>query len=173
VVATQNPIEMEGTYRLPEAQLDRFLMRIEVGYPPTEAEIDVLRSNRGWATVEQLQPVLGAMAIQRMIDVAAEVFVSDGILRYVTAIAEASRTLEGVRLGISPRGSLALIRAARARAASQNRTYVAPEDIKALVGSVLTHRLMITAESEVQGHTPESVLEHLLAHIPVPTRRDR
>lgn len=171
VVATQNPVEMDGTYRLPEAQLDRFLLRTSIGYPDNDAEVDILRGDRRWRTVEELEPVLSATAIQQMADVAAGVYVSEGILRYVTAIADATRNLDGVRLGVSPRGSLALVRAARALAATEGRNFVVPEDVRYLAEPVLTHRIAVGAEAEVQGHTPLSVLRHVLDHVPVPTRR--
>jgi MoxR-like ATPase len=171
VIATQNPVEMDGTYRLPEAQLDRFLLRTTIGYPDADAEVDILRGDRRWRTVEALEPVLSSTAVQRMADVAASVYASEGILRYVRALADATRTLEGVRLGVSPRGSLALVRAARALAATEGRSYVLPEDVKELAGPVLTHRIVVTAEAEVLGHTPASVLDHVLAHVPVPVRR--
>ena len=154
VIATQNPIEMDGTYRLPEAQLDRFLLRASIGYPDTEAEVQILSTHRRWNEVESLQPVLSAAAVQRMIDVAAGVHVADAVVRYVAALTAATRSLQGVRLGVSPRGSLALVRAARA-----------------LAEPVLAHRLILSSEAEIQGHTPHSVIEHVLAHVPVPTRR--
>jgi len=106
-----------------------------------------------------------------MADVAAGVHASEGILRYVTALAAATRSLDGVRLGVSPRGSLALVRAARALAAMRGRTYVVPDDVKELAHPVLAHRIVVTAEADVQGHTPASVLDHVLAHVPVPVRR--
>ncbi|MCC5954445.1 MAG: MoxR family ATPase [Acidimicrobiia bacterium] len=171
VIATQNPIEMDGTYRLPEAQLDRFLMRIGMGYPDEESEVDILRNTRRWSAIDALEAVLSGAAVQRMIEVAAGVHVSDPLLHYVRAITAGTRTASGVRLGVSPRGSLAMVRAARVLAASEGRAYVTPEDVKVLAGPVLSHRILLTSEAEIHGRDAATVVDEVLAGLPVPVRR--
>ena len=171
VIATQNPVEMDGTYRLPEAQLDRFLMRIGMGYPDEASEVDILRNTRRWSTVDALEAVLSGAAVQRMVEVAAGVHVSDGILHYVRAIAAGTRSASGVRLGVSPRGSLAMVRAARVLAASESRSYVTPEDVKHLAGPVLSHRLLLTSEAEIQGRSAGDIVAEVVNGLPVPVRR--
>src|SRR4051794_30424263 len=143
VVATQNPIDMEGTYILPEAQLDRFLMKVTVGYPGPEAEAAVLRTQKMGPTVDQLLPVLGASEVMTMIDAVRHVEVAPGLEQYIVSIAAATRTMSELRLGVSPRGSLALLRAARAYAASIGRAFVIPEDVKHMAPVVLAHRVIL------------------------------
>jgi MoxR-like ATPase len=171
VIATQNPVEMDGTYRLPEAQLDRFLMRISVGYPDDDAEVEIVANRRRWRDLDALSPVLSAAAVQRMAEVATGVHVAEAILRYVTAISSTTRSLPGIRLGVSPRGGQALVRVARAMAASRGRAYVTPDDVKELAEPVLAHRIMLDPEAELAGHTPSSVLAQVLERLPAPTQR--
>jgi MoxR-like ATPase len=169
VVATQNPIDLEGTYVLPEAQLDRFLMRIEIGYPGAEAEAQVLRTERDEPTVSHLAPVMTGEELLEMIDfVKRGVEVAPAIENYIVALCSHTRTLPEVRLGVSPRGGLALLRAARAAAAAAGRTYVTPDDIKSMAQPTLGHRLILRPEAEIQGRTAGEVVARALQAVPVP-----
>ncbi|HEY3737221.1 MAG TPA: MoxR family ATPase [Jatrophihabitans sp.] len=168
VVATQNPIDMEGTYILPEAQLDRFLMKLTVGYPTPEAEAEVLRTQKGGATIEHLKPVLSAAAVLNMINAVRQIEVAPALESYIVAIATATRAMSELRLGVSPRGSLALLRAARASAAVQGRTYVIPEDVKQMAPVVLAHRVILQPEAELQGRTGLELVARAVQSVPVP-----
>jgi MoxR-like ATPase len=169
VVATQNPIDLEGTYVLPEAQLDRFMMRLSVGYPSPEAEIAVLRSERDESAVASLAPVMSGTDLLAMIDfVKRSVEVAPAIEQYIVAISRQTRELPEVRLGVSPRGSLSLLRAARVASAAAGRTYVTPDDVKLLAESVLAHRIILRPEAEIQGRTPAEVVARALQAVPVP-----
>ncbi|HEY8523349.1 MAG TPA: MoxR family ATPase [Acidimicrobiales bacterium] len=168
VVATQNPVDMDGTYQLPEAQLDRFLIRISVGYPDQAAEVDILRSHHAGAAVDQISHVVGNDHVRTMIAITNEVHVADAVHDYIVRLVAATRHRPEVRLGASPRGSLALLRAGRASAAADGRNYLLPEDVRALVGPVLAHRLILTPEAEVRGVTAEQVVDMVLAETPVP-----
>jgi MoxR-like ATPase len=172
VLATANPVEYEGTYPLPEAQLDRFLMRVSFGYPTAEEEWDVLRRRVARRTEDQHLPALtdaaGLTAMQRAVE---QVPVEDEISRYCVALAAATRRHRAVQVGSSPRGSLALMITARAYAVVQGRDYVAPEDVKAVAHAVLDHRITIKPElwmSDTGGH---AVVESVLAEVPVPAAR--
>jgi MoxR-like ATPase len=143
VIATQNPVEYHGTFPLPEAQLDRFLMRVRIGYPTHEDEMRILRERDRPATAEDMPPVLSreeVLALQARVD---EVRVDDAILDYAARFAESSRTVKGVRLGLSPRGTLALMRAARAHAVVDGRDHCVPDDMKAVAVPVAAHRLLL------------------------------
>ncbi|MFE7276345.1 AAA family ATPase [Streptomyces sp. NPDC057623] len=167
VLATQNSVDMGGTYPLPEAQLDRFLMRITVGYPDHASEVAVLTgagSDTG-ATPESLAPVATAREIAELVKAAAEVQVADALYDYLVRVVAATRSLPEVRLGASPRGSVALLRAVRVRAAAQSRPYAFPEDVKALAGPVLAHRLILTPEAELSGRTGTDVIDEVLATV--------
>jgi MoxR-like ATPase len=169
VVATQNPIDLEGTYVLPEAQLDRFMMRLSVGYPSPEAEIAVLRSERDESTVSSLSPVMSGTDLLAMIDfVKRSVEVAPAIEQYIVALSGQTRLLPEVRLGVSPRGSLALLRAARVAAATAGRSYVTPDDIKALAEPTLAHRIILRPDAEIQGRTASEVVARALQAVPVP-----
>jgi MoxR-like ATPase len=169
VVATQNPIDLEGTYVLPEAQLDRFMMRLSVGYPAPEAEIAILRSERDESAVTSLSAVMSGADLLAMIDfVKRNVEVAPAIEQYIVAVANQTRQLPEVRLGISPRGSLALLRAARVAAAAAGRTYVTPDDVKVLAEPVLAHRIILRSDAEIQGRTPAEVVARALQAVPVP-----
>jgi MoxR-like ATPase len=169
VVATQNPIDLEGTYVLPEAQLDRFLMRIEVGYPSAEAEAQVLRTERDEATVTTLSPVMTGAELLDMIEfVKRQVEVAPAIENYIVALCAETRTLPEVRLGVSPRGGLALLRAARAAAAAAGRSYVSPDDVKAMAQATLAHRIILRPDAEVQGRTATELVARTLQSVPVP-----
>jgi MoxR-like ATPase len=168
VVATQNPIDMEGTYVLPEAQLDRFLMKLTVGYPSGDAEAEILRTQKMGSTVEQLSAVLSADQVVGMINAVKQVEVAPVLESYIVAIATATRTMSELRLGVSPRGSLALLRAARAAAAAAGRPYVIPEDVKQMAPVVLAHRVILQPEAELQGRTGAELIARALQSVPVP-----
>jgi MoxR-like ATPase len=168
VVATQNPIEMDGTYRLPEAQLDRFLMRIEVGYPDAHAEREIINGFNDGAAIDALSPVLSTDQVSAMIEAAGRVHVADALQDYVVQLVAATRSAPDVRLGASPRGSIALVRAARVRAAADGRDFVVPEDVKALAGSVLSHRIIVDPEAELRGISGRDLVADVLAAVPVP-----
>ncbi|MEJ3747611.1 MoxR family ATPase [Actinomycetes bacterium KLBMP 9797] len=168
VVATQNPVEMDGTYRLPEAQLDRFLMRLSVGYPDAEAELEVMR---GAATrsPDKLRPVLTVDEVARLSGLTERVTVHDGIYDYVRRIAAASRRHHDVRLGLSPRACVALARAARTYALAAGRAYATPEDVKSLAESVCAHRLLLAPDAALRGRSATDLLGEILGEVAVPT----
>ncbi|SHH00812.1 MoxR-like ATPase [Jatrophihabitans endophyticus] len=168
VVATQNPIDMEGTYVLPEAQLDRFLMKVSVGYPSAEAEAEILRTQKSGSTVAQLSPVLSDADVRSMIDVVRDVDVAPALEQYIVGVATATRTMSELRLGVSPRGSLALLRAARACAAATGRSYVIPEDVKAMAPVVLSHRVILQPDAELQGRTGTELVARAVQSVQVP-----
>ena len=171
VIATQNPIEHEGTYPLPESQLDRFLMRIAMGYPDRAAEVAMLDAHAGSSAVERVTPVASGDDIGDMIGVARLVHVAPVLKGYLVDLATATRRHPSAAIGVSPRATLALQRAARAYAASIGREYIVPDDIKALAGPVLSHRLVLTPEAELGGSSPDQVLGDVLASVPVPSGR--
>jgi len=169
VVATQNPIDLEGTYVLPEAQLDRFLMRIEIGYPSPEAEAQVLRTERDEATVSHLAPVMTGEQLLEMVDfVKRAVEVSPAIEGYIVALCAHTRSLPEVRLGVSPRGGLAVLRAARVVAAASGRSFVTPDDVKAVAQATLAHRVILRPDAEIQGRKPSDVIARALQSVAVP-----
>ncbi len=168
VVATQNPIDMEGTYILPEAQLDRFLMKLTVGYPSADAEAEILRTQKMGSTVTHLTPVLNAGEVADMIDLVKTVEIAPALEQYIVAIAAATRSMSELRLGVSPRGSLALLRAARASAAIAARTFVTPEDIKDMAPVVLAHRVILQPDAELQGRTSGELISRAAQSVPVP-----
>jgi MoxR-like ATPase len=169
VIATQNPIELEGTYPLPEAQLDRFLLRVGVGYPEAAAERDILKIRRERRTDAVSAPVLVTRAeLLGMQEALEDVFVSDALETYIVAIAQATRVDPRVALGASPRGSLALLKLARAEAAIRGRDFVLPDDVKAVAVAALAHRLVLRPELWVSKTTPAQVVESLLSQVPVP-----
>jgi len=169
VIATQNPIEHEGTYPLPESQLDRFLMRLSVGYPDRDAELDVLDAHGEESTLDALRPVVSVGEVQGMIAAARTVHVAPALKAYLVDLADASRRHPRLALGMSPRATLSLQRVTRARAASLGRSYVVPDDIKALAIPVLAHRLLVTPEAQLQGITAADALTEVLASVPVPS----
>ncbi|MFN8039252.1 MAG: MoxR family ATPase [Acidimicrobiales bacterium] len=169
VIATQNPIEHEGTYPLPESQLDRFLMRVSVGYPARDAELDILDAHGDHNTLADIGPVATAADIQGMINAVRTVHLAPSLKSYLVDLADASRRHPHLALGMSPRATLSLQRVARARAASQGRAYVIPDDIKTLAQPVLAHRLLVTPEAQLQGITSGDAVEEILAAVPVPT----
>jgi MoxR-like ATPase len=171
VIATQNPIEYEGTYPLPEAQLDRFLMRIQMGYPDRSAGIDILEAHGVAEPVDDLEPVLTAADIVALGEGVTSVYVAPSLKGYIIDLADGTRRERDLALGVSPRGALALQRAARAYAAAAGRDYVTPDDLKMLAGSVLEHRLILSPEAQLRGATARDVLESVLERIPVPSVR--
>jgi MoxR-like ATPase len=169
VVATQNPIDLEGTYVLPEAQLDRFLMRISVGYPSPEYEAAVLRAEKDSATVEGLGAVMTGAELLAMIDfVKSNVEVAPAIEEYIVSLCAHTRGLPEVRLGVSPRGGIALLRAARAAAAVAGRPYVTPDDVKSLAMPTLAHRIILRSEAQVQGRSAADVIGRAMQTVQVP-----
>ena len=171
VIATQNPVDMDGTYPLPEAQLDRFLMRIAVGYPEHAAEVAVLTGSPAGPQVESLTTVASLQEVGQLVTAALRVHVAKPLYDYIVQVTAATRTAAGVRLGASPRGSVALLRAVRVRAASQGRNYGVPEDVKALAPHVLAHRLLLVPEAELRGRTGTDVIADVLHSVPVPAAR--
>ena len=170
VIATQNPVEMEGTYPLPEAQRDRFTARISLGYPPPDAERDMLDSHGSSSPLDQLRPVARASDVQELVLAVRKVLVSDQVKDYIISLANATRTSPELRLGASPRASLHLLRASRAWAALDGRDYVIPDDVQRLARPVLAHRLLPTAEAIVERHLPEHVVDRIVAQLPLPRR---
>ncbi len=168
VIATQNPIEHEGTYPLPEAQLDRFMMRIAIGYPGPDVEAEILATHGVASTLPDIGPVTDAPGVAEMILEARGVHVAPAVRRYIVDIAEATRRHPDVYLGASPRSSIMLLRAARAMAAAEERDYVIPDDVKALAVPVLSHRIIVTADAVMSGRSPGAVLAELLAEVAVP-----
>ena len=171
VIATQNPIEYEGTYPLPEAQLDRFLMRIKVGYPDRAAGIDILETHGAIEPVDNLAPVLSAADVVKLQEAVTSIYVAPSLKGYIIDVAEATRHERDLVLGVSPRGALALQRASRAYAAAAGRDYVIPDDLKLLAGSVLEHRLILSPEAQLRGGSASEVLEAVLGKVPVPSVR--
>ena len=173
VIATQNPIELEGTFPLPEAQLDRFLFLLKLGYPDEGEEDQILRTH-GPATVstDTLEPLFDASALRSLRDEVRAVKLSEAVRRYIGDIARATRRADGVELGASPRAALALYRAAQAHAAIRGRAYVLPDDVKAQATAVLRHRIFMTADAQMRGRTGAAVVSEVLTRTPVPAESD-
>lgn len=170
VIATQNPIDLDGTYRLPEAQVDRFLMKTAVGYPSPEAEVEIVAARIAGSPLDTIRPVTSAEEVRAMIAVARRhVEVHPLIQRYAVDVATATRDRPEVRLGVSPRGSIAVLRSAQVWAAIRGRSYVAPEDIKQVAVASLAHRIILTPEAELAGTTGAEVVLDILDLIPQPT----
>jgi MoxR-like ATPase len=168
VIATQNPVEMEGTYPLPEAQRDRFTARISIGYPTATAEMEMLDTHGSSSPLDQLKPVATATDVRELILAVRGVLVSKQVKEYIIALAAATRSAQELRLGASPRSALHLLRASRARAALEGRDYVIPDDIQVLAVPVLAHRLLPTAEALVERKLPEQVVARLVTELPLP-----
>jgi MoxR-like ATPase len=162
VLATQNPIEYEGTFPLPEAQLDRFLMRLSLGYPEADDEVQMLRNLRKQHPIETVEQVVDGAELLNLHDTVTDVHVDESLERYILALVRATRSHPDVALGASPRGSLALYKTAQALAALCDRDYVIPDDIKALVPLTLAHRLLVKPESQLRGRTAETILAEVL-----------
>jgi MoxR-like ATPase len=173
VIATQNPIEMEGTYPLPEAQRDRFTARIAIGYPDATAELAMLDAHGAHDPLDDLRPVADASAVRRMITTVREVHVADAIKQYAIELVTATRESTDLRLGASPRATLQMLRTARAVAALDGRDYVLPDDLQTLAVPVLAHRIIPTAEAQLGRRTTDAIVADLVHRIPLPTDRQR
>lgn len=171
ILATQNPVEQEGTYKLPEAQLDRFLMKITMGYLSLEEEVDILErhhANASLVKLESLAPVLTKEELLSLRRLMEHVFVDRTLLQYIALIVQQTRTSKAVYLGASPRASVAMMQASKAYALLQGRDFVTPEDIKFVAPYVLQHRLILTAEAEMEGYSPVKVTQRLIDKVEVP-----
>jgi MoxR-like ATPase len=168
VIATQNPIEYEGTYPLPEAQLDRFTMRVDIGYPPLSEEARMLSEQTSDPPLESLQPVSTAAEVLEAIEAAKAVYVEEALNRYVVALLRHTRSDARLFLGGSPRAGIALLRVAKARALADGRTYLLPDDVKDVAGHVLSHRLILAPESRSAGLSGADLVQDALDHTPVP-----
>ena len=168
VVATQNPIEYEGTYPLPEAQLDRFTLRVAIGYPPLPEEARMLTEQTSDPPLESLQPVASAADVRGLTAAATEVYVEESLNRYVVALLRQTRSDARLYLGASPRAGIALLRVAKARALADGRGFVSPDDVKAVAEPVLAHRLIVAPEARSAGLTGGDLVRDTLGHTPVP-----
>lgn len=171
ILATQNPVEQEGTYKLPEAQTDRFMMKITMGYPSLDEEVEILARHHQHATLTRLdmiQPVITKEELLGMRQQIEQVFVEPSLLCYIATIVQQTRTSKAVFLGASPRASVAILHTSKAYALMQGRDFVTPEDIQTVAPSVLQHRLLLTAEAEMEGHTPLKIAQRLINKVEVP-----
>ena len=171
VLATQNPIEMEGTFPLPEAQLDRFMLRIKLGYPSPDEESDILLRFQKDTILPALDPVTTESELRPLQDAVTTVRVDDTIRMYVVAITQATREHDGLSLGASPRAALSLYKTAQAKAALDARDFVTPDDVKEMAETVLAHRMILTSNSRLRGRTTEMIVEEVLDSVPVPIER--
>ncbi|HPY77906.1 MAG TPA: MoxR family ATPase, partial [Anaerohalosphaeraceae bacterium] len=169
VLATQNPVDFHGTYPLPEAQLDRFLVRLDIGYPSAEVEVDILQSYTHDHPLERVAPVLDLKQVRRMQEEVQGVHVDPSLSGYIVSIVKETREESHLMLGVSPRGSIMLSRAAQAAAYYAGRDYVTPDDIQRLIPYVLPHRVLLTSKSRFDGTTKGQVIEDILSRIKVPT----
>lgn len=168
VIATQNPVELEGTFPLPEAQLDRFLMRLRLDYPSQAEERLILQRFRENQPLQEVRPVLSADALKTLQGTIRRVRVDPSIETYIVELVRATRSHNGVELGVSPRGTLALYRAAQARAAIRGRAYVIPDDVKQLARPILSHRMLATSQARLHGRVMEQIIDDVLHSVPVP-----
>ena len=168
VIATQNPIEMEGTYALPEAQRDRFTARVSMGYPSAAAELAMVDSHGSGSPLEDLVPVTTADEVAKLSELVRGVHLAPEIKQYVVDLAAATRTHRDLRLGASPRATLQLVRSARASAALDGRDHVLPDDVQALAEPVLSHRLLLTPEAQISRRTAEQIIEDVVSRVPLP-----
>ncbi|HUU65355.1 MAG TPA: MoxR family ATPase [Dehalococcoidales bacterium] len=171
VIATQNPVELEGTFPLPEAQLDRFLLKVRLGYPSEDEEEAILQRFQQENPLDKLTPVVEASELLELQKLCRQVYVEESVRHYIVAIAQATRNHQGIKLGASPRASLSLYLASQSLAALQGRNYVIPDDVKYLVIPVLSHRLVAKVESKLRGQSAESILEEIAFTTPVPVER--
>ena len=172
VLATQNPVELQGTFPLPEAQLDRFLLRIALGYPAADQEQEILRRYRTTRPLDDLEAVTDAREIQAIIDEVRGIYVSAAVEAYVIAVAAATRVHPDVELGLSPRGSLALMRTAQAHASIRGRGFVLPDDLKAMAPLVCAHRLMLSSGARLRDRTAVEIVGEALRSVPAPVERE-
>lgn len=171
ILATQNPVEQEGTYKLPEAQLDRFIMKISMIYPTLDEEVTILKrhqANQSMARLDGIKPVITVDELLQMRQLMRQVVVEDSMLTYIAQLVQGTRDSRLVYLGASPRASVALLNASKAYALLQGRDFVIPDDVKAVAPAVLNHRLQLTAEAEMQGYTSLKVIDNLMAKVEVP-----
>jgi MoxR-like ATPase len=168
VMATQNPVEQEGVYALPEAQVDRFMLKLRVDYPSRAEELEIVRTRTAPIDVEQPEVAIGAVEVMSLRQTVRALHVEPSLVDYAVALVEKSRTLAAVELGGSPRASIYLIEAARARAYLEQRDYVLPEDVKRVAPAVLRHRLLLSYEAEAEGRTSDAIVRELLASVPTP-----
>ena len=171
IIATQNPVEQEGTYRLPEAQLDRFLFKISMSYPTLEEEVSVLQrhqENRKLVKLDDIQPLLSVRELLNMRQQLQKVYIEDSLLRYIASIVQQTRMSKAVYLGASPRAAVAMLNASKAYAMLSGRDFVTPEDIKFVTPNILQHRLLLTAEAEMEGYTALKVAQKLIDKVEVP-----
>ena len=168
VLATQNPVELEGTFPLPEAQLDRFLLRLQMGYPSESDEVAILRRFEGQSPLDELAPVVSARELVELSGLLPQVHIEDDVVRYLVQVVRATRGHSAFDLGGSPRASLALFRSLRALAAIDGRDYVRPDDVKRLVPAVVGHRLVLSSQTQLRGRTSDEVLDEILNETPVP-----
>ena len=168
VIATQNPVEMDGTFPLPEAQLDRFFLRTSIGYPDESDEVAMLQRFRGGSPLEQLSPITGPEALTELISIVRGVLIGEAVERYWIALVRATREHEQIAMGVSPRGSLALARAAQATAALAGRDYVLPDDVQVMAVPVLAHRIMPAATFGLRGLSSEALITEIVGKVPAP-----
>ncbi len=171
ILATQNPVEQEGTYKLPEAQLDRFLMKITLDYPSLEEEVMILERHNAdtrLAKLDEVRPVVTADELLKFRQLVTKIYIEPSLLRYIATVVQQSRTDKRIFLGVSPRGSVAMLQSAKAYALLQGRDFVTPEDIKFVAPYVLQHRIQLSAEAEMEGFTPLKVVQRLIDQIEVP-----
>ncbi|EEX17871.1 ATPase family associated with various cellular activities (AAA) [Prevotella veroralis F0319] len=171
IIATQNPVEQEGTYRLPEAQLDRFLFKIRMSYPTLEEEVSILQhhqENRKLVKLDDIQPLLSVRELLNMRQQLQKVYIEDSLLRYIASIVQQTRMSKAVYLGASPRAAVAMLNASKAYAMLSGRDFVTPEDIKFVTPNILQHRLLLTAEAEMEGYTALKVAQKLIDKVEVP-----
>jgi MoxR-like ATPase len=168
VIATQNPVEMEGTYPLPEAQRDRFMARLAMGYPGEADEMDMIETHGGAGALDQLDAVTDAAHVAKLVDIVRAIYVSAAVKKYCVSLANATRRASELRLGASPRATLHLVRAAKASAALQDREYVLPDDIQQLAVPVFSHRLLPTAEAQIGRRDAAQIVADIVARVPQP-----
>ncbi|MGH3344194.1 MAG: AAA family ATPase [Carbonactinosporaceae bacterium] len=168
VIATQNPVEMEGTYPLPESQRDRFMARVSMGYPDPEAELSMLDTHGASSPLDDLEPVADAQEVGKLIEIVREVHVSQAVRRYAIDLVSATRSAPELRLGASPRATLHLVRAAKATAALDDRDYVLPDDVQRLAVPVLAHRLLLAAEAQIGRRTTEQIVQDVVGAMAIP-----
>lgn len=171
IVATQNPIEQEGTYRLPEAQLDRFLFKINMGYPSLEDEIKVLKvhnQTKNFTKLNEIEPIMSRQELLDIREKAHKIFIDEKLINYIAQLIQHTRQNKSIYLGASPRASIALMETSKAFALIQGRDFVIPDDIKMLLNSVLCHRILLTAEAEMEGTTIENVISAIIENVEVP-----
>ena len=171
IVATQNPIEQEGTYRLPEAQLDRFLFKINIGYPSIEDEVEIIKAhneNKRFTKLEGILPILTKENLLELRQTASKIFIDNKMIRYITLLINETRTNKSIYVGASPRASIAFLQAAKAYALINGRSFVIPDDIKTLAYPILSHRIILTAEAEMEGLTVERVIKEMIERVEAP-----